>query len=227
MVQKIKVAVLDDHQSIIDGYQYRLSRNPNIEVVATSNYGEELPALLSRQKVDVLILDISVPSGPGNPNPYPVLNTIPKLINKYPEMNILVISMHNQPGIIRAVLETGSKGYILKDDRATISKLGDVIEQISRGNPYLSQQAQDILEDPFPVGSRLSIRQLEALSVCASQPGATTVQLADILGIAPSTMRNLLSGVYQNLRVPNRSAAIAKARQMGLITPEDPGAESR
>jgi DNA-binding NarL/FixJ family response regulator len=227
MEQKIKVAVLDDHQSIIDGYQYRLSKNPMIEVVATANYGEELPALLTKHTVDVLILDISVPSGRGNPNPYPILNTIPKLLNKYPDMSILVISMHIQPGIIRAILETGAKGYILKDDRATISKLGDVIEQIAMGNHYLSQQAQEILRNHFPVGSQVSLRQLEALSVCASQPGATTAQLADILGIAPSTMRNLLSGVYQNLRVPNRSAAIAKAQQMGLITPEDPGAELR
>jgi DNA-binding CsgD family transcriptional regulator len=68
----------------------------------------------------------------------------------------------------------------------------------------------------------LSNRQTEALSLCAAYPEADTSCLAQQMGVANSTIRNLLSGAYLKLNVRNRAAAVAKARQMGLITPESP-----
>jgi DNA-binding CsgD family transcriptional regulator len=61
---------------------------------------------------------------------------------------------------------------------------------------------------------------LEALSLCAAHPGASTAELAKKMNIAHSTMRNLLSGGYLKLKVRTRAEAVARARQMGLITPE-------
>src|SRR5215211_4034572 len=81
--EKVRVAILDDHQSIIDGYIFRFSRTPEIEVVAIASYGEELEPLLAKHRVDVLLLDLSVRTSPENPNPFPILHTIPKLLQKY------------------------------------------------------------------------------------------------------------------------------------------------
>ena len=63
--EKVRVAILDDHQSIIDGYIYRLSSTPEIEVVATANYGEELEPVLAKYPADVLLLDLSVRTSTG------------------------------------------------------------------------------------------------------------------------------------------------------------------
>lgn len=220
MSPKIHVTILDDHQSIIDGYLFRFEKNPEIEVVATANFGEEIEPILAKHPTDVLILDVQVTTAPDNPNPYPILHLIPKALQQYPNLSILVISMHNQMTLIKAVMDAGASGYIFKDDIKTIEELGNVIQAVAKGGIHLSQYAYQQLFRKLPKDSTPTQRQLEALSLCASYPGATTAELATQLGIANSTMRNLLSEAYLRLDVRNKTSAIAKARHLGLITPE-------
>ena len=220
----IRVTILDDHQSIIDGYVYRLSSVPDLEVVATISYGEELGSTLAANSTDVLLLDINVPTSAENPNPYPILHEIPNLLEKYPDIHILVISMYAERGLIRAVMEAGASGYVLKDDRAMLKDLGNVVQSIANGGIYLSQKAHQLMlsQKTTPSGERLSPRQLEALSLCASYPDWTSADLAKKMSVSNSTVRNLLSGAYLRLGVHSRPAAIARARQQGLITPDPP-----
>ncbi|MCE7988317.1 MAG: DNA-binding response regulator [Caldilinea sp. CFX5] len=218
MHHKIKVAILDDHQSIIDGYCHRLSHLPEIEIVATATYGAELATILARQPVDVLLLDVGVPISADDPNPYPILHTIPHFLQQYPALHVLVISMHNRHTLIKAVMEAGASGYILKDDRETIQHLGAVINTIANGGVHFSQQAYQQFKKQDDT-TTLTPRQLEALSLCAAYPDASTAELAQRLAVAHSTLRNLLSGAYTKLAVRTRTAAIVRARQLGLITP--------
>ena len=224
MSKKISVTILDDHQSIIDGYLYRLSSHANIEVVSTITYGEELEPALAKYPTDVLLLDINVPTAPDNLNPYPILYVIPKLLQVYPDLNVLVISMFAERGLIRAVMESGASGYILKDDQTTIRNLANVVLLIAGGGIYFSPKAHQLLltQKTIPTGQRLSTRQLEALSLCASYPNSSTAELAHKMSVTNSTVRNLLSGAYARLDVQTRAAALAKAKQLGLITPESP-----
>ena len=220
----IRVTILDDHQSIIDGYVYRLSSVPGFEVVATINYGEELEPTLAAHPTDVLLLDINVPTSIDNPTPYPILHDVPNLLQKYPGLNVLVISMHAERGLIRAVMEAGASGYVLKDDRASIQDLGNILQSVANGGIYFSQKAYQLMisQKTVPNSERLSPRQLEALSLCAAYPDWTSADLAEKMAVSHSTVRNLLSSAYLRLGVHNRTAAIARARQLGLITPEPP-----
>ena len=222
MADKIRVAILEDHQSVVDGYLYRLGQTPDVEVVATAAVGEELEPMLADHPADVLILDVGVRTARHNPNPYPILQTIPEILDDYPELAILVISMYNQPTLIKSVMDAGASGYILKDDRATIQELGDIVRMVARGDIHLSQQAYQQLFKRYPQDSVLTPRQAQALSLCAAYPGETSVELAKKMGVKSSTLRNLLSGAYKRLEVDNRTAALAKARQLGLITPDGP-----
>lgn len=216
--------ILDDHQSVIDGYRYRLSNVPKIEIVSTIAYGEMLEPTLVEHPTDVLLLDINVPTSAENPNPYPILHDIPNLLQKYPNLNILVISMFAERSLIKAVMEAGASGYILKDDQAIIRDLGNVITSIANGGVYLSQKAHKLFFKNQHVDecAPLTPRQLDALSLCAAYPDATTAHLADKMSVSNSTVRNLLSGAYIRLGVHSRTAAIEKARQLGLITPHSP-----
>ena len=105
---KIRVAIMDDHQGILDGYLYRLQGQAEIQIIGTIRYGDDLEPLLARQPVDVLLLDMQVPSSLDNPNPFPVLPTIPRLVQLYPDMSILAISMHNQRTLIQATMDAGA-----------------------------------------------------------------------------------------------------------------------
>ena len=218
MENKIRVTIMDDHQSIVDGYLYRLSQVPEIEVVATLAYGNDLEPALEEQPVDVLVLDVQVPASPKNANPYPILHTIPKLIQLHPDLAILVISMHDERGLVRAIIEAGASGYILKNDTKRIQELGKCVMSVANGEVCFSDKVQKAFlsrkDEPF------TARQLEALSLCAAYPNSKTAELARKMKIANSTLRNLLSTVYLKLGVQTRAAAIARARELGMITPD-------
>ncbi len=221
---KVRVAILDDHQSIIDGYLYRLSTTPEIEVVATATYGEELEQKLSKHPVDVLLLDLSVRTSPDNPNPFPILHIIPKLLQKYSNLNVLVISMYSEPGLMRSLIEAGASGYVLKDDQAAFRDLGNVVISVAHGGIFFSKKAHNLYvqADSLENGERLTPRQLEVISLCAAYPDASTADLAQMMAISNSTVRNLLSSLYLRLGVHSRTAAVEKAREMGLVTPRPP-----
>ena len=224
MKNKIQVTIMDDHQSIVDGYLYRLSSVPEIEVTDVLSYADELEPALKKQPADVVLLDVLVPTSPTNPNPYPILHTIPTLLELYPDLAVLVISMHNDPGLIRAVVEAGASGYILKDDRERVQNLGKWVIAVAGGELCFSEKALKAFRKKN--NESLTGRQLEALSLCASYPNSKTAELARKMKIANSTVRNLLSNAYVKLGVQTRAAAVAKARHMGIITPESPVLQS-
>jgi two-component system nitrate/nitrite response regulator NarL len=221
---KVRVAILDDHQSIIDGFIYRLSSTPEIEVVATATYGEELEPILAKHPTDVLLLDLSVRTARDNPNPFPILHIIPRLIQKYPSLSVLVISMFSEPGLMRSLIEAGASGYILKDDQSAFRELGNVVLSIAHGGVFFSKKAHNLYlqADNLENGEMLTPRQMEVISLCAAYPDASTAELAEMMSISNSTVRNLLSSVYLRLGVHSRTAAVEKAREMGLVTPRPP-----
>jgi len=219
-----RVTILEDHQGIIDGYVYRLSSIPGFEIVATISYGEELEPTLAAHPTDVLLLDINVPTSAENPNPYPILYSIPSLLEKHPNLGILVISMFTERSLIQGVMEAGASGYVLKDDQASIRDLANVVRSVANGGIYFSQKAHKLFikNQQIDESALLTSRQLEALSLCAAYPDASSDELANKMSVSHSTVRNLLSGAYIRLGVHTRTAAIEKARQLGLITPHSP-----
>jgi two-component system nitrate/nitrite response regulator NarL len=222
--EKVRVAILDDHQSIIDGFIYRLSSTPEIEVVATATLGEELEPLLTRHHVDVLLLDLSVRTSLDNPNPFPILHIIPKLLQQHSNLCVLIISMFSEPGLMRSLIEAGASGYILKDDQSAFKELGNIVLSIARGGVFFSKKAHNLYmqAENLANGDLLTPRQMEVISLCAAYPDASTADLAQMMTISNSTVRNLLSSLYLRLGVHSRTAAVEKAREMGLITPRPP-----
>lgn len=223
MANKIRVTILDDHQSTVDGYLYRLGSIPEIQVVATLRFGEQLWPSLKKHATDVLVLDFSVPISADNQNIYPILTEIPKLLQDYPNLDVLMISMFAERGIIRAVMEAGASGYILKDDSEAIQDLPNIISSIAEGGIYLSERAGQLYQKHAGQdGPSLTRRQLEVLLLCAAFPSSTTAELAGTMGVSNSTVRNLLSGAYLKLEAHTRAGALDRARQLGLLTSEVP-----
>lgn len=217
-----RVAILDDHQSIIDGYTFRLNQAEGIEVVFSATTGSELQDKLAQHPVDVLLLDVNVPTAPDNPNPYPILPTISRLLQDYSNLSILIISMYTERTLIKALITAGISGYVLKDDRESIQNLGRAVLIVAKGGIYFSRQLKQYLPQHQEEEPILTSRQLEVLYLFAAYPGITTAAAAQKLNIAHSTMRNLLSSTYLRLGVHNRSAAIIRARELGLLSTRTP-----
>jgi DNA-binding NarL/FixJ family response regulator len=207
---------MEDHQSIIDGYVYRLSENTNIDIVGMGAYGEEIEPMLKINPADVLLLDINLPTSTSNPNPFPILYVIPRLLEQHPHLSILIISMLTQCTLVESMVKIGVSGYIFKDDQASIQQLAKIVTIVANGGIYFSKNAYTEMRGSSsePI---LTPRQLEVLSLCAAYPDISTSVLAEKLDIASSTLRNLLSGVYLRLGVRTRAAAIIKAQYMHLL----------
>jgi two-component system nitrate/nitrite response regulator NarL len=216
----VQIAIFEDHQGIIDGYLYRLNPNPDMQIVGTALFGADLEPMLARQPVDILLLDVHLPTSPENRAPFQALQAIPRLLKKYPNLRILVISMSTQITLIQALLDAGISGYIFKDDQVSIQKLSTIVEIIANGGMYFSPEAhrQLLHQKISPAIPSLTHRQLEVLSLCAASPDITTAQIASQLQIANSTVRNLLTKAYLRLGVRTRAAALARVQQLGLIT---------
>jgi DNA-binding NarL/FixJ family response regulator len=218
MQRSIRVAILENHQSTIDGYTYRLSMVPEIEIVAAFLCEADLAAQFNDLKVDVFISGIDLPVSAKNRNPFSILKLIDRINKQIPDTKILIISYINQQQIIDSLLKKGVNGFVLKEDQQSIQKLGRIVEIIASGGVFFSKELQqEIFSRPSTF--KLTERQLEALMLCAAYPDEDTFTLAKEMNISSSTLRNLLSAIYLKLEVRTRAAAIIKARQLQLIPP--------
>lgn len=223
MNRPLTIAILDDHSITIDGYRARLAQDSALHILWTTPYGEDVAVRMDQQPVDVLILDVSVPTSAHNPNPYPILDVVPRLLERHPALTLLVISMHMESRLIKTVLRLGASGYVLKDDREALNRLDQVVRAAVAGDLYVSPlAARSWHERQDPADATLTPRQLQALSLCLAYPDETSHQLALRLGVTPVTLRNLLSGAYLRLNVRSRASAVAEAQRRGLITPVGP-----
>ena len=217
MPKMIRIGILDDHIATARGYKSKLEKNPSLSVVWIAGYYQEVEAYLKNHDTDLLILDIEVSNAPDATEPYPILHAIPSLLENYPEIKIVVISMHNRPVLIKAIKKAGASGYILKDDVQSYEKLDEILINITNYESiYFSPEARRMLTNPEEIPS-LTPRQNEILSLIASNPTMKTKDLAEQLVVSPSTIRNHLSDIYLVLEVNSRTSAILKAKQLGLI----------
>lgn len=223
VIGKIRVAILDDHAATAEGYRARLSVEPDFEVVNVLHYAEELEPFLRQYPVDVLLLDIEVKASRENPTQYSTVYLVPRLLDLFPDLSVLVISMHGGRAMIETVMDAGAGGYLLKDDLQSFRELPSILRTISSGGMYLSPLASKRWRKRRTGELRemaLSRSQLEALSLCAAYPNARLPELAQKMHVANSTIRVTLSGAYRRLGVNTRQAAVAKARELGILPPD-------
>ena len=133
MTNKIKIGILEDHPAVVAGYKSQLRESPDMEVTWTARFYSEVESNLENFSTDILILDASVDNAPEDPNTFPILQAIPALLEEYPEMVILVISMHDRPAFIKAIRRTGANGYILKDDVEANESLDEILLAVADG----------------------------------------------------------------------------------------------
>lgn len=217
MPSSVKVAILEDHQSIVDGYMMRLQGVSGIEVVGIAANSEDLDFLLrSGVQIDVLLMDVQVPASSTNRALIPFLTYVPEILKKNPNMRILVISVISQGRFVKAAIESGASGYVFKSDSESIYRLPAIIKTIASGGRFISEDEQ-LGSGVSMDGYGLTNRQMEVLLFSASHPDMSNEQMALQMGIAHSTFRNLLSEAYQKLDVHSKAAAIERVRSMGMF----------
>ncbi len=175
----IRLAIAEDHQSLIDGIELLLKYEDDIEIVGTANDGEALLKLVKRKQPNVVITDIRMPKMDG-------ITATKKIKKKYPLTKVIAFTMFDQDDAVNQMLKAGANGYLLKN-----SPLEDVLKAIKAvhyGESYYDTNIKLDAEDNGNKNTKglLTRRQKEILE-CIAQ-GKTSREIADELFIGIHTV---------------------------------------
>ena len=219
----ITVVSVDDHGLVRQGIRSLLEASPDIRLVGEGCAGEEIEGLVERLSPNILLLDLGLPVSvdPGKRQPgerYPILDAIRRLTERHPATRILVLSQYDDASLVRATLDAGVQGYLLKDD-ALSSHLATVIRAVHGGDVFFSAsvnatlaQARKTHSDPL-----LTSRQVEILAALAAEPDLPRSAIAARLDISEHTLTYHLRTIFARLAAANLTAAVVKAIQLELL----------
>lgn len=205
----IRIALADDHPVVRAGLAGLLDAMPGVTVVAQHRSAEELLDWLAGHDCDLVLLDLQF--GPGRLNGAEAT----RRISAGPGPRVLILTTYATDADILAALDAGAVGYLLKD--APTDELERAIGVAAAGQPALSPAIQRRLVQRVldPVIS-LTARELEVLGLAAE--GFSNDEIATRLYVTRATVKTHLAHAYAKLGAPSRTAAIAAARERGLIT---------
>ncbi len=207
----VRVVLADDHPMYRFGLRAVLDASPEVEVVGEAADGAELLALVARHAPDVVLTDLSMPTLSGTA-------AIDELTRRQPGVGVLVLTMHEDDVSLFAALRAGARGYLLKGaDRDEIVR---AVLAVAGGDAvYGGAVARRVVDSLTGVARthvlpELTGREREVLELLAA--GLPTGQIARRLALSDKTVRNHVSAVLTKLQVPDRAAAVARAREAGI-----------
>lgn len=206
----IKVAITDDHPLLLEGLKNILGNNDTIDVVNCFTSVSEMNAGLAKQDIDILLLDINLVDTNS-------IELIKPLKKKYGNLQIIMLSVHNELPVINSTLAEGASGYIQKN--ASVSEILEGITTVYAGERFLCSQTRLVLEKKSTDGlhqvPKLTRREKEILAEAAK--GLTTNQMAEKLFISPHTVESHRKNLIEKFQTSNLSSAIKLAIEYGLI----------
>ena len=200
----ITVTIVDDHPLAREGLKQALGRDRQIRIVGEARSGAELEAGLNPVP-DVLILDIHMPE-------FKAERDIPQHRERYPEMKIVIVTASHDGTLVRRLMEDVD-GYLLKSDDVDV--YARVVREVCRSRKSFSRQAMDLALNA-PKLPALTKRELEVLSLAAR--GFKSAQIAEELHLSERTVASHLATAGEKLGVCGRTAAVAQAIELGLVS---------
>src|SRR3972149_3247038 len=132
----IKILIADDHPIMREGLKHVLAKDSGISVVGEITDAYEIPAFCKEHEVNVLLLDIFMP-GPG------LLETVTRITSGFPDLKILILSMHPEDELVLRALKAGAMGYVNKNK--TVDHLAKAIRSVYNGDVYWSATLANLM----------------------------------------------------------------------------------
>jgi two-component system, NarL family, response regulator NreC len=208
----IRVLVVDDHAVVRSGLRRVLEVEEDIETVGEAANAERAIFEAMDHKPDVILMDVTMPGQSG-------VEALPTLLQSVPQTRVLILSMHDDPGYVRAAFEAGASGYVLKE--AADSEVVAAVRAVAAGQRYVhpvlgaklieaeSEERRRAEADP------LSEREREILRLLAL--GHTNQEIAGMLYISVRTAETHRAHIMQKLRLTSRAELVRYALDTGLI----------
>ena len=207
--EPITIVLADDHRVVRSGLRVLLESDGRFAVLGEAGDVADTVEQVRDRRPRVLVLDLNM-GGESS------LDAIPQLRADWPETQIVVLTMQEDPAFARAALRAGALGYVLKD--AADDELTNAVVLAARGQTYLNPQlgarlAAQPAEDPPP--DNLSPRETEVLTLIAL--GHTNTEIAASLFLSVRTVESHRSHIQQKIGLTNRAELVGYARERGLL----------
>lgn len=215
---KIRILVADDHPTFREGLCRFLEEEADMEIVARPENGEEAVRLAKELHPDVAIIDVAMPKLNG-------IDAARQIKEALPDTAILMVSAYNYEAYIRAALQAGVAGYVLKS--APVEELVSAIRLVHVGEAVFNMKAAGkILRNLVTAEGKersdsggLNLRELEVLKRVAE--GKSNKDIAAEIFLSERTVQTHMINIFRKLDVNSRTEAVLRALKEGWIALED------
>jgi len=214
-MDRIKIILTDDHQLFRDGIKSLLEDVENIAVIGEASNEKELFDIIKKVNPNIIILDITLPGVSG-------IEITKRIKIEYPEINILILSMHNDDEFVVNALEAGAKGYLPKDINK--EELLEAIYTINSGDEYYNKEISKIflkkyihrnkagLEGDTPI---LTKREIEIVKLVSE--GYKNQEVAEKLFISIRTVDAHKNNIMKKLKLKSTIEIVKFAIKNDII----------
>ena len=214
---RIRILLGDDHTLVRQGLRKILEEHPDWEVIAEASDGRDAVRQAFLAQPDVVILDISMPLLNG-------IEATRQIVHRFPNIRVLILSMHADEAYIIQAIKAGAGGYLLKDSADTDLVRG--VAAVASGKSFFSPAVSKVMLDDYVrhltekgVVDRfesLSEREREVFQLVAE--GRSNKQIADLLSVSPTTVETHRAHILQKLDVHNTAELVLYAVRRGVIS---------
>jgi DNA-binding NarL/FixJ family response regulator len=216
--QATRVILADDHPIVRAGIRAELEKIPGTQVVGEASDGREAVELVRTATPNIVFMDISMKGLNG-------LEATSRITKEFPQVRVIILSMHQNEEYFWQALKAGASGYLLK--KAATTELGAALDQVRAGEIYLTKEMSNRLLKKLPLHhlahqktplESLSERQREILQLIAE--GQTTKAIAFVLNLSPKTVEYHRAKLMERLNIYDVPGLVRFALQSGLIAQE-------
>lgn len=215
----IRVAVIDDQTLVRQGIVSLLSLAPDLSVVAQAANGAGIVELVAQHQVDVILMDIQMPQVSG-------IDALQLLAAAGVQVPVIILTTFDDNERVLQAMQAGARGYLLKD--VALELLVDAIHTVHAGGSllqpgitdkilasFLGRKTAEPAVDALSQQDQLSTKELEILRLLAS--GFSNREIANAVFKSEGTVKNQVSAILAKLGVRDRTKAVLKAIDLGLL----------
>jgi DNA-binding NarL/FixJ family response regulator len=204
MTETVHIMLVDDHPLVRDGLRARLEAVPHFRVVAEADSGAEALALAGSTRIDLVLMDITMRDGSG-------IEATARLYANFPDIAVLILSMHDKLEYVTQAMQAGARGYVLKD--APGKDIVLAIDTVVAGGIYYSAAVARQLARPATQDNQLTSREQEVLRHIAN--GESNKQIARALNLSVRTVETHRLNIKRKLGIEGQAELIKFAVQHG------------
>jgi two-component system, NarL family, response regulator NreC len=214
-MSKLHILLADDHAVVREGLKRLIETEPDMKVIASASDGAEALEKAVRLCPDVAVIDVSMPKLNG-------ADATRRLRKECPSTKVLALTVHEDTSYLRALLDAGASGYVLK--RAAADELINAIRAVAIGGVYVDPRVAGKLVNPFALPktplvnnvTNLSERELSVLRFIAQ--GYTNKEIANQLGLSVKTVETYKARSMEKLGLRSRVDIVRTATDHGWLT---------